>query len=372
MTDRTEIIPVYAGSIICKILCMDNMKTVQRSSRLKLKRNVDKGEEGAAVARARILSIEQKTSLDRERDRNTSNGNNRPVPRYSDHHDQQHNQEEEGSEEEEDNFQEAPQVSQPPKPQDKNSRPPSERKPTIVNNLLDNDEIESRVNVSSKKSAAPIPKPPLQKQPTSPPIASIPKAAPITPPRSAPTPPPIAPVTPVQQEQDMFHFEADSKSSKGQGLSNPSKNSSSAGMSREELVTRREAAVEEKVKEALEYKHELDENNKKESEELDTARGKHDKTLTNWSTNNKEKRNVRSLLTTMHTVLWTGKGNNWKTIGLGDVIEPKQVKLQYRKAMLVVHPDRCSALDTETKFIAKRIFEGINEAYQEFLKKESV
>jgi hypothetical protein len=87
---------------------------------------------------------------------------------------------------------------------------------------------------------------------------------------------------------------------------------------------------------------------------------------------------------------------------------PSQVKLQYRKAMLVVHPDRCSSLTTETKFIAKRIFEGsnpsllllshfyvsyttpvytsyfciylsffllflgINEAYQEFLKKESV
>jgi curved DNA-binding protein CbpA len=39
--------------------------------------------------------------------------------------------------------------------------------------------------------------------------------------------------------------------------------------------------------------------------------------------------------------------------------------------MLVVHPDRCSHLDVETKFIAKRIFEAINEAYQEFLKKES-
>jgi hypothetical protein len=25
-------------------------------------------------------------------------------------------------------------------------------------------------------------------------------------------------------------------------------------------------------------------------------------------------------------VLWTGKGNTWKTISLGDVIEPKQVR----------------------------------------------
>jgi hypothetical protein len=42
------------------------------------------------------------------------------------------------------------------------------------------------------------------------------------------------------------------------------------------------------------------------------------------------------------------------------VLLPSQVKLQYRKAMLVVHPDRCSSLTTETKFIAKRIFEGSN------------
>ena len=40
--------------------------------------------------------------------------------------------------------------------------------------------------------------------------------------------------------------------------------------------------------------------------------------------------------------------------------------------MLVVHPDRCSHLSGETKFIAKRIFEAINEAYQDFLKKEGV
>jgi curved DNA-binding protein CbpA len=49
-----------------------------------------------------------------------------------------------------------------------------------------------------------------------------------------------------------------------------------------------------------------------------------------------------------------------------------QVKLSYRKAMLVVHPDRCATLPPETRFIAKRIFEAINEAYQDFLKKEGL
>ena len=103
---------------------------------------------------------------------------------------------------------------------------------------------------------------------------------------------------------------------------------------------------------------------------MEDARAKHDRNLTSWQTVNKEKRNVRTLLTTMHTVLWPG--NKWKAIGLGDVIEPKQVKLQYRKAMLVVHPDKLSSESAEIQFIAKRIFEGINEAYQEFLKKEEV
>lgn len=69
-------------------------------------------------------------------------------------------------------------------------------------------------------------------------------------------------------------------------------------------------------------------------------------------------------------MLWPD--SKWKAIGLGDVIEAKQIKLQYRKAMLVVHPDRCSHLDSETKFIAKRVFEAINEAYDEFLKKEGL
>ena len=86
--------------------------------------------------------------------------------------------------------------------------------------------------------------------------------------------------------------------------------------------------------------------------------------------NNNEKANIRNLLTSMHNVLWANSG--WKSLGLGDVIESKKVKFYYRKAMLVVHPDRCSDKDAEIRFIAKRIFEGVNEAYQEFLKKEGL
>lgn len=40
--------------------------------------------------------------------------------------------------------------------------------------------------------------------------------------------------------------------------------------------------------------------------------------------------------------------------------------------MLVVHPDRCSNQTAEVRFIAKRVFEAINEAYQDFLTKEGL
>jgi curved DNA-binding protein CbpA len=40
--------------------------------------------------------------------------------------------------------------------------------------------------------------------------------------------------------------------------------------------------------------------------------------------------------------------------------------------MLVVHPDKCSNKSPEIQFIAKRLFEAINEAYTVFLDKEGV
>ena len=51
-------------------------------------------------------------------------------------------------------------------------------------------------------------------------------------------------------------------------------------LNRDQLAARREAAVQEKVKEALEFKQELDENQRKEAQELDEAKAKHDKNLT--------------------------------------------------------------------------------------------
>jgi hypothetical protein len=142
-------------------------------------------------------------------------------------------------------------------------------------------------------------------------------------------------------------------------------------LDRYELIAKKNDKIKEQVQDALDFKKELD--NKKETEalEFDAARTKYEAKIMIWSTvNGNEKRNVRSLLSSMHTVVW--EGCRWKHIGLGDLLEPKQVKLQYRKAMLIVHTDKTPHEPVYVRFIAKRCFEAINEAYEEFLKKERV
>lgn len=41
----------------------------------------------------------------------------------------------------------------------------------------------------------------------------------------------------------------------------------------------------------------------------------------------------------MHTVLWDGE-TRWKPVSMSELVTPDQVKKCYRKAVLVVHPDK--------------------------------
>lgn len=58
-----------------------------------------------------------------------------------------------------------------------------------------------------------------------------------------------------------------------------------------------------------------------------------------------KERNIRALLSTMHTVLWEGE-TRWKPVGMADLVTPEQVKKVYRKAVLVVHPDKVRQIMT--------------------------
>lgn len=76
-----------------------------------------------------------------------------------------------------------------------------------------------------------------------------------------------------------------------------------------------------------------------------------------------KERNIRALLSTLHTVLWEGE-TRWKPVGMADLVTPDQVKKYYRKAVLVVHPDKATGKPYEQ--YAKMIFMELNDAWSEF------
>ncbi|XP_058022412.1 cyclin-G-associated kinase isoform X4 [Ahaetulla prasina] len=76
-----------------------------------------------------------------------------------------------------------------------------------------------------------------------------------------------------------------------------------------------------------------------------------------------KERNIRALLSTLHTVLWEGE-TKWKPVGMADLVTPDQVKKYYRKAVLVVHPDKATGQPYEQ--YAKMIFMELNDAWSEF------
>uniref|UniRef100_W5MZN6 Cyclin-G-associated kinase n=1 Tax=Lepisosteus oculatus TaxID=7918 RepID=W5MZN6_LEPOC len=76
-----------------------------------------------------------------------------------------------------------------------------------------------------------------------------------------------------------------------------------------------------------------------------------------------KERNIRALLSTLHTVLWEGE-SRWRRVGMADLVTPDQVKKYYRKAVLVVHPDKATGQSYED--YAKMIFMELNDAWSEF------
>lgn len=82
--------------------------------------------------------------------------------------------------------------------------------------------------------------------------------------------------------------------------------------------------------------------------------------LLDW-TDGKE-RNIRALLSTLHTALWDG--SRWTPVGMADLVTPGQVKRQYRRAVLVVHPDKARGQPYEQ--YARMIFMELSDAWAEF------
>lgn len=84
-----------------------------------------------------------------------------------------------------------------------------------------------------------------------------------------------------------------------------------------------------------------------------------------------QKNSIKVLLATLHQVLW--QGSPWGVIGMDKLAEPKQVKTCFRKAIMVVHPDRQPPdCDGDRRYISNRCFAALNEAFDEYKKEPGV
>lgn len=76
-----------------------------------------------------------------------------------------------------------------------------------------------------------------------------------------------------------------------------------------------------------------------------------------------KKANIRALLCSLHKVLWEGE-TKWQPCGMQQLVNASDVKKVYRKAVLVVHPDKLS--DHPQVELARLIFVELNDAWAQF------
>ena len=133
---------------------------------------------------------------------------------------------------------------------------------------------------------------------------------------------------------------------------------------REELVRIRQEAEAAKVRAAREFAQQnaTDESNKRQSK-LD-SQANLSGIFDQWALTEQGKfKDVRSLLSSLSSVLWADSG--WVDVPLGELMMSDAcVKKSYRKAIILCHPDKHQSASGDQQYRADRIFNSINESYK--------
>lgn len=83
-----------------------------------------------------------------------------------------------------------------------------------------------------------------------------------------------------------------------------------------------------------------------------------------WQYKNGVEKSTRTLLGSLHTVLW--EGSKWKKPDLTALMEFKGVKRSYMRACMVTHPDHSRTAPMAQQVIAAHTFQALNKSFQKF------
>jgi hypothetical protein len=136
------------------------------------------------------------------------------------------------------------------------------------------------------------------------------------------------------------------------------------GLTTEELRAEKEKFIQEQ----MEVKKEAARQTWSKAEAIQQAKFDLDRDLgdkmTSWAIKNHNKKDIRTLLATLHTVMWPN--SPWKEISLGDLMTDSAVKKFYYKAVMVVHPDKRQNDEALVQYISERVFQALNEAWERY------
>ena len=136
--------------------------------------------------------------------------------------------------------------------------------------------------------------------------------------------------------------------------------------SREALVKERLETKEKQVKAALEFvqANAAEEANRRARKI--SAQNLLGTEMDKWAFTEPGKfKDVRSLLSSMGSVLWLNSG--WEEVPIGELmISGAVVKKCYRKAIILTHPDRHQRDSAEQQYRADRVFNALNESFKSF------
>eukprot|EP00850_Spirogloea_muscicola_P022673 SM000306S11746 [mRNA] locus=s306:6305:9634:- [translate_table: standard] len=126
--------------------------------------------------------------------------------------------------------------------------------------------------------------------------------------------------------------------------------------------------MQDRLAAAINEKNQRDLDQVREQAERQRAGDLLDAEIKRWAAG--KEGNLRALLSTLQYVLWPEC--NWTPVSLTDVIEGASVKKVYRRATLVVHPDKVQqkGATIQQKYIAEKVFDLLKEAWNKFNSEE--